>query len=177
MIKVILPDYLFIANRWDFVNQKELIRREKNRGIYVLFDEFDNVLYVGKSRRLISRVRSHMRGHGSSEEFASFIYKIGVIPVKRLCDLDIYETYAINTLKPRYNRDKVFMTDEDLRLLEFKLTMAVGKVEQLRDEIYCLQEEDYCNLRDIDIENAKEALAKERSECRKLANILDDYGR
>lgn len=178
MINIVLPEFLFVAERWDFINYKPMLqRKEKNRGIYVLFDCADKVLYVGKSRRLYSCVRSHINGKGTSVVFAKHIAKIGVIPVDRLEDLDIYETHAINTLTPKYNKDKVYKTEEELRLLEFQLTGIAGEVERYRDEIAYLLEEDPCTLRDIDLQHARDELQKYRSEYRRISDILDDYGR
>ncbi|MED3649965.1 GIY-YIG nuclease family protein [Heyndrickxia sporothermodurans] len=75
----------------------------KPGGIYAIYDNNDECLYVGKSIDLRSRLRNHLR----SSPFASEIDYITVYFSNNEAERDIYETFAINFFRAKYNRDKV----------------------------------------------------------------------
>lgn len=72
--------------------------------IYKFVDEDESVLYVGKTKRLDSRIYSHIK----DKKWLKSGVKLYCSEVKNPTDMDIYETYYINKLKPRYNKLKVY---------------------------------------------------------------------
>ncbi|MEK3988010.1 nucleotide excision repair endonuclease [Paenibacillus sp. FSL K6-3166] len=77
-------------------------------GVYVLRDIEGACLYVGKSTNLWTRVSSHIKGHQDSIRFYKQIHSITLYQSGSQFEVDIYETYLINELMPKYNRDKMF---------------------------------------------------------------------
>ena len=85
-----------------------LITREKG-GIFMFYNADGELLFVGKARKLRPRIKKHfedtvspMKNH--REEVAT----IEVCLVEDAVDREIYETYIINTMRAKYNVDKVF---------------------------------------------------------------------
>lgn len=82
---------------------------KKCGGIYKIYGEKYQLLYIGKSKNLHERVRNHLRGSDCvskdvAHHFRYFTYFIENDPVSR----ELYETHLINTLKPLFNWDKVY---------------------------------------------------------------------
>lgn len=114
MIQITLPDDFIAFKRWELVNKRYEIEVEaRNKGVYVLRDHNDNVLYVGKSFQLYKRLKDHIAGRGPSEAFCHLIDNIIVYFVADDYEVDIYESYVINLLKPKFNKDKVFYRKND----------------------------------------------------------------
>ncbi|WP_174731346.1 nucleotide excision repair endonuclease [Mesobacillus harenae] len=84
------------------------IPRDKG-GIIMMFNADDELLFVGKARKLRPRVKKHFEDTVSPiKAHRDEVYKIAVFTVEEAADREIYETYIINTLKAKYNVDKVF---------------------------------------------------------------------
>ncbi|WP_442599727.1 nucleotide excision repair endonuclease [Neobacillus sp. D3-1R] len=84
------------------------ISRDKG-GIIMFFNADDELLYVGKARKLRPRVKRHFEDTVSPiKNYRDEVYKIAVIHVESPMEREIYETYIINTLEAKYNTDKVF---------------------------------------------------------------------
>lgn len=71
-------------------------------GIYALYDEDGDCLYVGKSKTMYNRLMSHRHS-----DFGESIDYVDIRFVESPADRDIYETYAISELNAIYNKDKV----------------------------------------------------------------------
>jgi excinuclease UvrABC nuclease subunit len=96
----IKPIYGFI----DF----HLIPRDKG-GIFLFYNINDELLFVGKARKLRQRVKKHFEDNVSPiKNHRDEVYRIDVCIVEEPMDREIYETYIINTLKSKYNVEKVF---------------------------------------------------------------------
>ena len=96
----IKPIYGFI----DF----HLIPRDKG-GIFLFYNINDELLFVGKARKLRQRVKKHFEDNVSPiKNHRDEVYRIEVCIVEEPMDREIYETYIINTLKSKYNVEKVF---------------------------------------------------------------------
>lgn len=85
-----------------------LISREHG-GIFMFYNDKNELLFVGKARKLRPRIKKHfedsvsvMRNH--RDEVTKIEVCIVEDPVKR----EIYETYIINESKAKYNVEKVF---------------------------------------------------------------------
>ena len=96
----IKPIYGFI----DF----HLIPRDKG-GIFLFFNINDELLFVGKARKLRQRIKKHFEDTVSPiKMYRDEVYRIDICYVEEPMDREIYETYIINTLQSKYNIDKVF---------------------------------------------------------------------
>jgi excinuclease UvrABC nuclease subunit len=85
-----------------------LIPRDKG-GIFMLYNDNKELLFVGKARKLRPRIKKHFEDSVSAikmhrDEVTTIEVCIVEDPVHR----EIYETYMINELKAKYNVDKVF---------------------------------------------------------------------
>ena len=96
----IKPIYGFI----DF----HLIPRDKG-GIFLFYNINDELLFVGKARKLRQRIKKHFEDTVSPiKMYRDEVYRIDICYVEEPMDREIYETYIINTLQSKYNIDKVF---------------------------------------------------------------------
>lgn len=153
LINITLPDPFLTIERWDLPNKRwDIEIAYHNRGIYVFHDDIGTPLYVGKSRRLYERLRSHVIGRGTSERFSDHIAKITLYPVMGLSELDIYESYAINTIKPVFNRDKVYYSGPYKTYLLHRSEELDGLIDLKRDVV-----DDLCARRDDPGETFAEA--------------------
>ncbi|MCA1062630.1 nucleotide excision repair endonuclease (plasmid) [Cytobacillus spongiae] len=84
------------------------IPRDKG-GIILFYNINDELLFVGKARKLRQRVKKHLEDNVSPlRNHRDEVYRIDVAIVEDAMDRDIYETYIINKLQAKYNVDKVF---------------------------------------------------------------------
>ncbi|HWL13092.1 MAG TPA: nucleotide excision repair endonuclease [Ureibacillus sp.] len=84
------------------------ITREKG-GFFLFYNKANQVLFVGKARKMRQRIKKHFEDNVSPmKKYRDEIYKIEVYEVEEPMEREIYETYAINTLRAKYNLDKVF---------------------------------------------------------------------
>ncbi|WP_053366459.1 nucleotide excision repair endonuclease [Bacillus sp. FJAT-27245] len=96
-----------ISSKYGFTDYNR-IPRDKG-GIILFFNADDDLLFVGKARKLRPRVKKHFEDTVSPlKNHRDEIHKIAVVVVDEPMEREIYETYAINTLKAKYNIDKVF---------------------------------------------------------------------
>lgn len=77
-------------------------------GVYIFVDSDKQVLYVGISDNIYRRVYSHLRGSGSIDIFKYGTDKLSVqfFEEENALYRDIYESYLIYQLRPRYNISK-----------------------------------------------------------------------
>ncbi|MEK3853718.1 nucleotide excision repair endonuclease [Cytobacillus sp. FSL H8-0458] len=84
------------------------IPRDKG-GMILFFDAKEDLLFVGKARKLRQRVKKHFEDNVSPlKNHRDDVHKIAVIFVEDSMEREIYETYIINALQAKYNIDKVF---------------------------------------------------------------------
>ncbi|WP_159884121.1 nucleotide excision repair endonuclease [Paenibacillus puerhi] len=97
------PELSHIYGFTDF----HLIPRDKG-GIFMFYNDKDELLFVGKARKLRPRIKKHFEDTVSDiKDHRNEVSKIDVCLVENPLDREIYETYAINTLRSKYNVDKV----------------------------------------------------------------------
>jgi hypothetical protein len=85
-----------------------LITREKG-GIYMFYNINDELLFVGKARKLRPRIKKHFEDTVSPiKNHRDEVTKIEVCVIEDPVHREIYETFIINESKSRYNVDKVF---------------------------------------------------------------------
>ncbi|MDQ6600613.1 nucleotide excision repair endonuclease [Bacillus salipaludis] len=96
-----------ISSEYGFTDYHR-IPRDKG-GIILLFNAEDELLYVGKARKLRPRVKKHFEDTVSPIKMhRDEVYKIAVCVVEDPTEREIYETYIINKQHAKYNIDKVF---------------------------------------------------------------------
>ncbi|MGM1045637.1 GIY-YIG catalytic domain-containing protein [Paenibacillus uliginis N3/975] len=98
------PELSHIYGFTDF----HLISREKG-GIFMFYNDNDELLFVGKARKLRPRIKKHFEDSVSViKNHRNEVTKIEVCIIEDAVHREIYETYIINELKAKYNVDKVF---------------------------------------------------------------------
>ncbi len=84
------------------------ITRDKG-GIFFFYNVENELLFVGKARKVRQRIKKYFDGNVAPvNNHINEIFKIEVYEVEDAMEREIYETYAINTLKAKYNVDKKF---------------------------------------------------------------------
>ncbi|MDF0725519.1 nucleotide excision repair endonuclease [Cytobacillus sp. S13-E01] len=85
-----------------------LIPRDKG-GIFMFYNINDELLFVGKARKLRQRIKKHFEDTVSPlKTHRDEVHKIEICIVEDPTEREIYETYIINELHSKYNVDKVF---------------------------------------------------------------------
>lgn len=99
--------------------------------IYKFIDEKENVLYVGKTKNLESRLKDHIRDKKWLMPGVRFYFAKTVNPT----DMDIYETYYINKLNPRYNEFKKYGSEftQEIDELRFDLHKELKDTDFVRE--------------------------------------------
>ncbi len=92
---------------YGFVDLHE-IPRDKG-GIILFYNDQDELLFVGKARKLRQRVKKHFDDNVSPlKNHRNEVAKISVIIVEEPMEREILEVYIINTQYAKYNIDKNF---------------------------------------------------------------------
>lgn len=84
------------------------IPRDKG-GMILFYNINDELLFVGKARKLRQRVKKHLEDSMSPiKNHRDEVYRIDVSIVEDPVEREIYETYMINKFRAKYNVEKVF---------------------------------------------------------------------
>ena len=91
----------------------------------------NEVVYIGKTKNIHQRITQHL-GEKDSVLWKASIDKIMIADVETEIDLDLYETYLINTLKPKYNSSKLYkgksrLNFDELKFYEYKRRVDLNK--------------------------------------------------
>nr|WP_251035935.1 nucleotide excision repair endonuclease [Paenibacillus sp. ISL-20] len=85
-----------------------LIPRDRG-GIFMFYNSKEELLFVGKARKLRPRIKKHFEDSVSPiKEHRDEVTRIEVCIIEDAVHREIYETYIINEFKAKYNIDKVF---------------------------------------------------------------------
>ncbi len=96
-----------IAKEYGFTDYHKIPRDKA--GIFMFYDVSDNLLFVGKARKLRMRIRKHFEDNVSDiKNHRDDVHKIVVCVVDNPMEREIYETYIINMLQSKYNTEKAF---------------------------------------------------------------------
>ena len=122
MIKIDIPEAdITITERKQILTENEpiikdiygfidfhLIPRDKG-GIFLFYNINDELLFVGKARKLRQRIKKHFEDNVSPIKMhRDEVYRIDICLVEDPMERDVYETYIINKLRSKYNIEKVF---------------------------------------------------------------------
>lgn len=121
IIKIVLPKFSFEidVSDWKVPNDRNCRSTSrqcyeslsgvwwKRGGVYFLYSG-DELLYIGRSINVKQRVLNHLVGSGDAipKQSVSDISHVRGFYVFDINDQEIYESYAIKTLKPRFNKAK-----------------------------------------------------------------------
>ncbi|MFD0589373.1 nucleotide excision repair endonuclease [Paenibacillus sp. GCM10027627] len=84
-----------------------LITRETG-GVFMFYNDKDELLFVGKARKLRPRIKKHFEDTVSPiKNHRDEVTKIEVCIVEGLLDRAIYEIYIANKFRAKYNPDRV----------------------------------------------------------------------
>lgn len=76
-------------------------------GVYAMYDEAGRLLYIGKSRNIRSRIRSHHRGKTGSNYFSGWARQVACVearPADSELEALLVEAELIRILRPPFNR-------------------------------------------------------------------------
>ena len=105
--QVIKPGDVEITPYYGFIDFHK-ITREKG-GLFFLYNEQNELLFVGKARKVRQRIKKYFDGNVAPlNNHKHEVHKIEVYEIEDAMEREIYETYAINTLRAKYNVDKRF---------------------------------------------------------------------
>jgi integrase len=149
MINITIPEINITVEKHSFEKIPD-----NTSGVYCLYNEEDKLLYIGKTRDLKRRAKEHFSGYSNMGDYSHNFYKCSCIYVISELDMDIYETYMINTLKPALNIEKVitysiedsierYKRDTEVVLIkkstnirplkDVKPLKSIDKIEQIKD--------------------------------------------
>jgi len=95
-----------LSNIYGFT-EFHLIPRDQ-AGIFMFYNDQNELLFVGKARKLRPRIKKHFEDTVSViKDNTDEVTRIDVCVVENPVHREIYETYIINELKAKYNIDKV----------------------------------------------------------------------
>ncbi|KOO51961.1 nucleotide excision repair endonuclease [Viridibacillus sp. FSL E2-0187] len=96
-----------IPSIYGFIDFHE-IPRDKG-GFFMFFNKENELLFVGKARKIRQRVKKHFEDNVSPiKDHRNEVHKIEVFVVEDQMEREIYETFAINHFRAKYNTEKVF---------------------------------------------------------------------
>ncbi|AMO85454.1 putative ferric reductase [Solibacillus kalamii] len=105
--QVLKPGDVEITPYFGFIDFHK-ITRDKG-GIFFFYNEKNELLFVGKARKIRQRIKKHFEDNVSPmKNHRAEIHKIEVYEIEDPMEREIYETFAINQFQSKYNIDKVF---------------------------------------------------------------------
>jgi len=81
-------------------------------GIYFVYNRKGELIYIGRSKCLRKRLLDHFAGRTHTNPFHKEFYEFRYMAVRNKTERKIYELYAINALKPKYNQADVCDDEE-----------------------------------------------------------------
>lgn len=88
------------------------VPRDKG-GLLSFFNEDNELLFVGKARKLRPRLKKHFQDQVSPlKDHRSEVAKIEAFVVEDAMEREIYETYMINKFQAKYNTEKAFFAND-----------------------------------------------------------------
>lgn len=110
---ITLPELVFSEK----IYCENLKDRRKISGIYRIYNQNNECMYIGKGANIFQRIREHLRKTAKNDYIFSHNYIFfDYVIIDDEVDREIYETYYINLYKPICNKQKVFYTIENREL-------------------------------------------------------------
>lgn len=95
-------------------------------GVYVMYGEDDEVIYVGKSIDISKR----LSGHARDSDFYDSVKSLGYYRTVGGYESEILETYLINELKPSANKGKTYFRSSEYSSRIFDLDVEINELMQ-----------------------------------------------
>ena len=91
---------------------KRIIKEDYSRYcVYRLLDKDKNILYIGKSKQLKTRIANHLREKSNlPKQCVNKICFVEYLEFENECDMDLFEIYAISYYNPPYNKEYISNT-------------------------------------------------------------------
>lgn len=96
--------------------------------VYVMYDENETVLYVGKTKDMKMRMTQHFKS--KNEDWKDDVTNIKYISCYTEVDMSIFEIYLINTLKPKYNMNLLYSGES---MIELKYNLKNYDMDDISD--------------------------------------------
>jgi hypothetical protein len=109
---------------------------EKEPGVYLFYNNMDQIMYIGKASNMRNRIMSHILGNSNTADVCHNFSKVECIYVDDPTDRDIYETYLINTLQPPLNIEKVFSFKSQRFSDEYQLQQTVTMLKEQKQQLH-----------------------------------------
>lgn len=127
-----MPDDKLTFKRQDYKKHRDTLKT-RPAGVYFLYDANNELLYVGKTNNFRARLLAHFRGRDVAKSFYKLIAYATVYFVDNDYEREVYETFAINTFKPTYNKSKIYFADRSEEL--FEIEERIRELEEEKAEI------------------------------------------
>lgn len=105
----------------------KVIQNERLPGIYFIYNEFEQLVYIGKS---VSCALSRSFDSLSERKLDNFS-KIEIYTAKSVADIGIYEAYFIAMFRPPLNQEFITAADITIELPPIPLTKTITRDEEL----------------------------------------------
>jgi hypothetical protein len=107
--------------------------------IYRFKDRYDNIIYIGKTKDIYQRISQHF-GTGGHLTHACYddVVSIEFATLNSCIDMNIYEMYLIDTIRPKFNTEFMYENQKcSLKLedLEFKPYDRLLRVERRKKNV------------------------------------------
>jgi predicted GIY-YIG superfamily endonuclease len=118
----------YAANKEKYHDRYMTRYSKKEYFVYEFFNKYNQIIYIGKTKALKARMISHFRtdGHLPSECYDN-VTSVFYCPLPTQIDMDIYEIYLIDKIRPRFNTMYIHEKNEisnitlpDLQWQEYK---------------------------------------------------------
>ena len=106
-----------------YITKTELEKIPNTTGIYFMYNENKELMYIGKTIHLNSRVADHLTGRTHTSDICHNFNYIKYIEIDNEELLDDYETYYINLYKPKLNVSKVYTYKSERYTPEYNSTL------------------------------------------------------
>lgn len=111
----------------------EEIEKARGGGVYLMYSEYGDLLYIGKTSSFKGRFRQHASGDVTSSGFINYVFYVSYIEVSDPVESDILETYLINTRRPLFNTSKVMTFKNAGRRKRLSNFDAVTEITRFRE--------------------------------------------
>lgn len=108
MIKV---EFENVSEKYDIKSINSVIQNDTG-GVYFFYDNQQELIYIGRSVNLKKRLIDHVKGITHTVAFYKEFAYFRVLYTNNRVEQKIYELYAINSMKPKYNTLDVYETDD-----------------------------------------------------------------
>lgn len=130
-LELIKDNGIYIPTEKKYIDQY----LKKKSGLYLFYNNNFELMYIGKAGDIRSRVDQHIKGKTHTKDIKHNFKYFRYIEINNIVDMDIYETYYINLLKPKLNIDKVYTYKSDIGLNKYKSEEEINRIQIYQSEL------------------------------------------